>query len=73
MIPKTTPILTDIVTAVESSFISEIVYNVEHNEMIVRFHSGSKYTYLNVSRESHDEIVNADSVGKALNTFKAGL
>ena len=73
MIPDTTPILCDVITDVDSSFISSVAYSHTDSEMTVSFHSGSEYTFPNVDVFIYDDIVNADSVGSAFNAFKGGL
>ena len=73
MIPDTTPILCDVVTDVDSSFISSVAYSHADSEMTVSFHSGSEYTFPNVDVFIYDDIVNADSVGSAFNAFKGSL
>ena len=73
MIPTTTPLSEPVCYDVVSSFISQVAYFPEDSEMIVRFHSGSDYTYTNVDRETFDDIRLSASVGKALNEFKGSL
>ena len=73
MLHDTTPLSEPVCYDVVSSFISQVAYFPEDSEMIVRFHSGSDYTYTNVDRETFDDIRLSASVGKALNEFKGGL
>jgi len=73
MIPNTTPVSKPVCYDVASSFISQIAYFPEDSEMIVRFHSGSEYTYSNVERDTFEDIRSSASVGKALNEFKGSL
>lgn len=53
-----------LVRKVKSSNIDTVVYRGGDNKMTVQFLNGSVYTYDNVKRETFDEMVGAESVGK---------
>ena len=53
--------------AVKSSDISEVGYDADTQTLYVRFNSGAEYAYDGVPPEEHENLVNAGSVGSALN------
>jgi hypothetical protein len=50
----------------QSSNVAAIAHDPNTRTLHVRFKSGHTYTYANVSADAHDDLVNADSVGKHL-------
>jgi hypothetical protein len=54
-------------TPVTSSNIDAIGHNLATKVMTVRFNGGTIYDYQNVTAAKFDEILNAKSVGSALN------
>lgn len=54
-------------TPVESSNIAAIGHDPLASVMTVQFHAGTRYAYANVSADIFNEILMADSVGKAFN------
>jgi hypothetical protein len=58
---------------VNSSTISEIGYDAQRSVMIVKFKTGAVYEYLEVPQSIYDFVINADSVGKALNAEVKGV
>jgi len=52
---------------VESSNISHIGHDAEANEMHVTYKSGATYVYSDVGVALHDQVVNSQSVGTAVN------
>lgn len=50
---------------VESSCVAEVGYDPVSGDMEIQFVSGSVYVYSNVTPETHKEIMEASSVGKA--------
>ena len=57
-------------TEVESSNLKALEIIPTEKLMIVEFLNGTKYLYTNVDELDYDTIVQAESVGKAFNTFK---
>lgn len=52
---------------VVSSNISAIGYDQAQQVMRVKFTTGAQYDYQHVSKETHDKIMNAKSVGSTFN------
>jgi len=52
---------------VSSSNVEAIGYNPETRELWVRFIGGSTYVYSEVDERTHEELVNAPSIGSYLN------
>lgn len=50
---------------VKSSIISEIGYDPETKDLTIRFTNGKAYVYKNVSPETAQQVMDAESVGKA--------
>lgn len=48
---------------VNSSNITHVGYDAASQEMHIQFSSGKTYSYVGVSPEQHQALVNADSVG----------
>jgi len=51
---------------VESSNIDSVGYDRESRELRVRFKNGGLYSYEGVPEETHQELIEADSVGEYL-------
>ena len=51
---------------VKSSHIKSIGHDPENNILGVTFHNGSTYHYHGVTKEKHEAMLRADSVGKFL-------
>ena len=54
-------------TAVVSSAISDVTYEEDTEQLIVKFRSGRRYTYLAVPPSIYQALVDASSVGKFFN------
>ena len=52
---------------VASSNISAVGYDADTSTLYVRFTNGSEYAYDDVPQDEFDNLVNASSVGSALN------
>ena len=50
-----------------SSNVSQIGYDEETEELVVIFAKGGRYVYYGVPADIADEVINAPSVGQALN------
>jgi len=59
-------------TTVASSLIAAIEYNPETQQMILHWNKGGQQAYENVSQETHDAFINAESVGKFYNAHIKG-
>jgi hypothetical protein len=53
--------------AVSSSNVAAVGYDADSRKLRVEFHNGSTYEYSDVSQETFDELVAADSVGSYFN------
>ena len=51
-------------TPVTSSTIKEVAYEEELRKLFIRFNNERLYTYSDVSKRVHTELINAVSVGK---------
>lgn len=51
-------------TKVNSSNIAAIGYNEVKQTLVVLFHSGTTYTYTPVLKETYEEFLKAESIGK---------
>lgn len=51
-------------TKVNSSNIAAIGYNEVKQTLVVLFHSGTTYTYIPVLKETYEEFLKAESIGK---------
>lgn len=51
-------------TDVKSSIIKSIGHNPDTNIMEITFKTGKTYSFENVTKEKHEELMNAKSVGK---------
>lgn len=49
---------------VDSTNADRMMYNDETLELVIRFNDGSTYTYLNVDRETYDDVVNGNAATK---------
>lgn len=49
---------------VKSSTISHVGYEDNTNTLKVKFKDGAEYHYQNVPKKEHDDLLNAESVGK---------
>ena len=59
-------------TQVNSSNIASIGYDSHNHILEVEFHNGSIYHYLNVPASIYDELMEANSHGKYLNSMIKG-
>lgn len=53
--------------------LSSCSYNDESEELTVTFTNGKSYTYIDVSRRTYDELIEAKSAGKYFNLMKQNL
>lgn len=53
--------------AVSSSNIAAIGHNAEQARLHVQFNSGATWVYLGVERETYEQMLKAESVGKFFN------
>lgn len=58
---------------VNSSTIEAIGYDTVSEKLSVKFKSGTIYEYLNVPHYVYQAVIEADSVGKALNSEVKGI
>ena len=59
--------------AVKSSNLSEVGYDADTQVLEVQFKKGAIYQYFDVPVEVYDELMEAESIGKAFSTMiKAG-
>ena len=54
-------------TEVDSSFIQSAFYSDSNKELELKLKNGTTYTYLDVSRKTFDNLMNAESKGKFFN------
>lgn len=57
---------------VKSSNIEAVGFDPETQRMTVQFKNGNTYDYDNVPQKVHDELVGAESVGRAFNSTIRG-
>lgn len=57
---------------VTSSNVAAVGYDAETETLEVEFNNGSVYQYLAVPENEHQALMQADSVGRHLNTFIKG-
>lgn len=51
-------------SVVKSSYLKEIGYDPDKQELEVTFNSGAKFSYFDVSQTAYDSLITAESVGK---------
>lgn len=56
-----------------SSMLSNCTYDSDSEELAVTFNGGKTYTYVDVSRRTYDELIEAKSAGKYFNNIKGQL
>lgn len=54
-------------TRVESSNIEALGYDVPSKTLVVLFHNGNSYSYTPITRETYENLLYADSIGKYFN------
>jgi hypothetical protein len=59
-------------TPVNSSAIVSVGYDAEKQHMQVEFNGGRTYTYQDVPESAHEDLINADSIGKHFNQHISG-
>lgn len=60
------------VTEVDSSMLKSLTLLPTQNIMIAEFNNSTKYLYVGVTQPMYDEVINAESVGKAFNKLVKG-
>ncbi len=58
-------------TPVVSSMVHSVGYDEDTMEMQIKFKNGKTYAYDNVDPDDADELINASSVGTAMQSFKS--
>lgn len=56
-----------------SSMLSSCEYDTVAKEFTVTFSNGKDYVYVDVDRQTYDDLINATSAGKFFNSIKSGL
>lgn len=56
-----------------SSMLKDCSYDDESSELTVTFTNGKSYTYIDVSKRTYDELIDAKSAGKYFNLIKNSL
>lgn len=54
-------------TPVDSTTLEKVGYDADSRELYLQFLSGSTYVYSDVSPETHQELLDADSIGSYFN------
>lgn len=57
----------------DSAMLASCEYNSTDDELTVTFKNGRSYTYVDVEKQTYDDLINAPSAGRQFNAIKAGL
>lgn len=57
----------------DSAMLASCEWDSSDNELIVTFKNGRSYTYVDVEKQTYDDLVNAPSAGRQFNMIKKDL
>ncbi len=56
-----------------SSMLASCEYDTVAKELTVTFSNGKDYVYVDVDKQTYEDLINAPSAGKHFNSIKSGL
>lgn len=57
----------------DSAMLASCEWNSTDNELEVTFKNGRSYTYVDVEKQTYDDLISAPSAGREFNRIKARL
>lgn len=57
----------------DSAMLASCEWNSTDSDLIVTFKNGRSYTYVDVEKQTYDDLINAASAGRYFNSIKKDL